>query len=69
MDPEIVDTYPRNGSGERADWVGGRLAMLYPDRPDVAGRLSAINRVRFLDPNRGKRRLNFGTFLVGPTVA
>ena len=42
MDPEIADPYPRLGTGEKFDWVGGRRGAISPDRPEIAGSLPSI---------------------------
>ena len=48
----IAESYPRLGFGKMADWVGGRLTMLAPDRPAVAGisHLLKVSEFRTLIP-------------------
>ena len=42
-----------------ADWVGGRLIVISPGPPDIAGHLWKVRCVLYLGPHLGSGRLNF----------
>ena len=69
MGPSIVALYSGLGPGKMAEWVGGRWAMIYRDRPETAEYFSEIKGPRFLGPNRGSGFLNLGTLRVAPLEA
>ena len=67
--PEIATPYPRLGAGKRADWAGGRLAMISPDPPGIVEHSPSISGPAFWTVITAKDASILAHILVDPTVA